>query len=70
MRPHYQATSRAVRLGHADKDQYRDRNMLPNLAALQRNIDLVRDLGFTKASFDVNKFADLSLVEEAAKRLQ
>ena len=53
-----------------DKDQYRDRNMLPNLAALQRNIDLVRDLGFTKVSFDINKFADLSLVEEAAKRLQ
>jgi sulfonate transport system substrate-binding protein len=53
-----------------DQDQYRDRNMLPNLAALQRNIDLVRDLGLTKASFDVNKFTDLSLVEEAAKRLQ
>src|SRR5258708_20818417 len=32
-----------------EKDEYRDRNMLPNLTALQRNIDLVRDLGFTKA---------------------
>jgi NitT/TauT family transport system substrate-binding protein len=52
------------------KDEYRDRNMLPNLAALQRNIDLVRDLGFIKASFDVNKFADLGVVQDAAKRLQ
>jgi NitT/TauT family transport system substrate-binding protein len=53
-----------------EKDEYRDRNMLPNLAALQRNVDLVRDLGFIKASFDVNKFADLSLVQDAPKRLQ
>ncbi len=53
-----------------DKDNYRDPNMLPNLAALQRNVDLTRDLGFVKASFDVNRFADLSVVEEAAKRLK
>src|SRR5262249_7752851 len=53
-----------------EKDEYRDRNMLPNLAALQRNIDLVRDLGFITASFDVNKFADLSVVQDAAKRLR
>jgi len=53
-----------------EKDVYRDRNLLPNLAALQRNIDLVRDLGLIKASLDVNKFADLSLVQDAAKRLQ
>ncbi len=44
--------------------------MLPNLAALQRSIDLVRDLGFITASFDVNKFADLSVVQDAAKRLK
>jgi sulfonate transport system substrate-binding protein len=53
-----------------DKDLYRDRNMLPDLAALQRNVDLTRDLGFIKASFDVNKFADLSVVQDAAKRLR
>jgi NitT/TauT family transport system substrate-binding protein len=52
------------------KDYYRDRNLLPNLDALQRNVDLTRDLGFVKASFDVAKFTDLSVVEEAAKRLQ
>jgi len=52
------------------KDYYRDRNLLPNLEALQRNVDLTRDLGFIKAGLDVKKFADLSVVEEAAKRLQ
>jgi sulfonate transport system substrate-binding protein len=55
---------------YTDKDNYRDRNMMPDLAALQRNVDLTRDLGFVRASFDVNKFADLSLVQEAAKRVQ
>ena len=53
-----------------NKDNYRDPNMLPDLAALQRNVDLTRDLGFIKASFDVNKFADLSVVQDAAKRLK
>jgi len=53
-----------------NKDNYRDPNMLPDLAALQRNVDLTRDLGFVKASFDVNKFADLGIVQDAAKRLK
>jgi NitT/TauT family transport system substrate-binding protein len=52
------------------EDNYRDPNMLPDMAALQRNVDLTRDLGFVKASFDVNKFADLSVVQDAAKRLK
>jgi sulfonate transport system substrate-binding protein len=55
---------------YTDKDNYRDRNLLPDLAALQRNVDLTHDLGFVRASFDVHKFADLSLVQEAAKRPQ
>jgi len=53
-----------------DKDYYRDRSLLPDLAALQRNVDLTRDLGLIKASFDVAKFSDLSVVREAANRLQ
>ncbi len=52
------------------KDNYRDPNMMPDLTALQRNVDLTRDLGFIKASFDVSKFADLSIVQDAAKRLK
>jgi sulfonate transport system substrate-binding protein len=53
-----------------NRDVYHDHNLMPNLGALQKNIDMTRDLGFIKSSFDVKKYSDLSLVEEAAKRLQ
>ena len=52
------------------KDAYRDPNMLPDLAALQRNVDMTRDLNFVRGTIDIKKHADLSLVEEAAKRLR
>lgn len=51
-----------------DKDNYRDPNMMPALAALQSNVDIMKELGFIKTSFDVKNYADLSIVEEAAKR--
>ena len=47
-------------------DQYRDPDMLPNLAALQRNVDMTKELGYASASFDVKAYSDLSMVEEAA----
>jgi len=53
-----------------NKDNYRDPRMLPNMAALQRNIDLTRDLGFIKTSFDVKKYVELSVVQAAEKRLK
>jgi len=52
------------------KDNYRDPDMKPNLAALQSNVDVLRDLGFIKSGIEVKKYADLSLVEEAAVRLK
>jgi sulfonate transport system substrate-binding protein len=52
------------------QDDYHDPNMLPNLTALQGNVDMTRDLGFVKSNLDVKKIADLSIVEEAAKRLK
>jgi NitT/TauT family transport system substrate-binding protein len=52
------------------KDDYRDPNGLPNLDALQRNLDTEKDLGFLKTTIDVKKYTDLSLVETAAKRLK
>jgi sulfonate transport system substrate-binding protein len=52
------------------KDYYRDPNMLPDLAALQRNVEATAEMGFIKSSFDVKKYSDLSLVEEGAKRLK
>jgi NitT/TauT family transport system substrate-binding protein len=53
-----------------NRDAYHDPNMLPDLAALQRNVDMTRDLGFVKSAPDVKQKADLSIVEEAAKRLK
>jgi sulfonate transport system substrate-binding protein len=52
------------------QDYFRDPNMMPDLAALQRNVDLTRDLGFVKSSIDIKQYSDLSLIEEAARRLK
>jgi NitT/TauT family transport system substrate-binding protein len=52
------------------QDYYRNPNMLPNLDALQSNIDMTHQLGFIKAKLDVRKYTDLSLAQEAAKRLK
>jgi NitT/TauT family transport system substrate-binding protein len=51
------------------KDYYRNPNGLPDLAALQRNVDLQKQLGFIHRTIDVKRYADLSLVKEAARRL-
>ena len=51
-------------------DYYRDPNLLPDLDALQRNVDMTKELGFINASVNVRADSDLSLVEEAAKRLK
>jgi sulfonate transport system substrate-binding protein len=52
------------------RDAYHDPNMQPDLAALQKNVDMTRDLGFVKSNLDVKKHADLGIVEEAAKRIK
>jgi sulfonate transport system substrate-binding protein len=52
------------------RDYYRNPDMIPDLKALQSNINLTHELGFIKAPMDVSKYTDLSLVEEAAKRLK
>jgi sulfonate transport system substrate-binding protein len=52
------------------QDFYRDHNLLPNLDALQRNVDTTQELGFVKAKLDVKTHSDLSIVEEAAQRLK
>ena len=52
------------------QDYYRNPDMLPNLDALQSNINLTKELGFIKAPLDVRKYTDLTLAQEAAKRLK
>jgi NitT/TauT family transport system substrate-binding protein len=52
------------------QDTYRDPNLMPNLEALQRNVDVVKDLGFVKTRVDISKHSDLSLVKDALARLK
>src|SRR3984885_3419166 len=52
-----------------ERDQYRDPNGMPNIAALQNNLQLQKQVGFLKDDIDVKKYSDLSMVTEAAKRL-
>lgn len=49
-------------------DYYRNPDVIPNVKALQNNLDVQKELGLLSMSIDVGKYADLSLVEEAAKR--
>jgi NitT/TauT family transport system substrate-binding protein len=54
---------------YSKDDFYYDRNGKPDLHALQNNIDALRALDMIKADVDVKKYVDLSLIDEAAKRL-
>jgi sulfonate transport system substrate-binding protein len=51
-------------------DYYRDPEARPNLDAFQRNLDVQQHLGFLPGSLDIRAHADLSFIEEAAKRLK
>ena len=53
-----------------DKEYSRSRDLLPNIAALQANIEVQRELGFLKGPIDIQRYTDLSLVQEAAARLK
>jgi len=53
-----------------NKDYYHAPGMRPDLEALQRNLGLMKDLGIITTDIDVKKHSDLSLVDEAAKRLK
>jgi NitT/TauT family transport system substrate-binding protein len=53
-----------------DGDYYRDPNGRPAIDSIQASIEEQVKLGFLKQSFDVKKYVDLSLAEEAAQRLK
>jgi NitT/TauT family transport system substrate-binding protein len=53
-----------------EQDFYRDPNATPNLEALQRNLDTLREVGFLKDRFEARPHTDLSLVEAARSRLR
>jgi len=51
-------------------DNYRDPNMMPDLKALQNNVDTVKELGFIKTRVDISKHSDLSLLKDALARMK
>lgn len=51
------------------QDYYRDPHARLDVAALQKNIDAQRALGFLKTDMRAATYVDMSLVEEAAKRV-
>jgi NitT/TauT family transport system substrate-binding protein len=50
------------------RDFYRDLDGKPDLEVIQQSIDKAQEVGFIKQTLDVSKYADLSLLEEAAGR--
>ena len=62
--------SARVSWAFTERDQYRSPNGTPNLEALQKNIEEQKKVGFLKDDIDVRKYSDLSMVEEATKRLR
>jgi len=53
----------------ADKDLYHDPDDKPNVEALGRNIKAQKEAGFLNIDIDAAKVSDLSIVDEAAKRV-
>jgi NitT/TauT family transport system substrate-binding protein len=49
-------------------DYYHDPDVRPNVAALQANLSVQKELGFLKTEIDAKAYADLSMLEDAAKR--
>jgi NitT/TauT family transport system substrate-binding protein len=52
------------------EDDYHDVDARVDLRVMQRDIDTMRKTGMMKIAIDVKKYADLSLVEDAVKRLR
>jgi sulfonate transport system substrate-binding protein len=52
------------------QDYYHAPDMRPNLDALQKNVAMMKDLGFVTTEIDVKKYSDLSLIDAASRRLK
>jgi sulfonate transport system substrate-binding protein len=51
-------------------DNYHDPDMQPDLDSFQRSIDIQQQTGFLKDKLDAKKYADLSILDEAIKRIK
>jgi NitT/TauT family transport system substrate-binding protein len=53
-----------------NQDYYRNPDMVPDLKALQSNLNITKELGFVKDDINVENYSDLSVVQDALKRLK
>jgi sulfonate transport system substrate-binding protein len=51
------------------KDNHRDINGIPNIAAIEKNIEVQKSLGLAKDVLDMKKYSDLSIINDALKRV-
>ena len=51
-------------------DFYRNNSGRPDIAQIQQSMDMLKEFKFIKADLDVKKYADLSLLDEAAARVK
>jgi NitT/TauT family transport system substrate-binding protein len=52
------------------QDYYHDPDGKPDLDALRKNLEMTKELGFFAGSVNLGQHADLSIVEDAAKRIE
>jgi sulfonate transport system substrate-binding protein len=52
------------------QDYYRDSNAMPDIAAIQRQMDMLKEFNFLKSNVDVQRVTDLSMVQDAAARIK
>lgn len=52
------------------QDYYHDPTLRPNIDALQKNVAMMKDLGFVPTEIDVKKYTDLSFIDAASRRLK
>ncbi|HLI20783.1 MAG TPA: ABC transporter substrate-binding protein [Stellaceae bacterium] len=60
---------RVAQSTYNENDVYFDRNGLPDMKALQSDVDAAADLGFLKQRIDLAKYTDLSIMQDALKRV-
>ena len=51
-------------------DDFHAPDARPNVAAMQKNLDIQKELGLLKIDIDVKAHTDLSMIDEASARLR
>jgi NitT/TauT family transport system substrate-binding protein len=53
-----------------ERDYYRDSNAMPDISAIQGQLDMLKEFNFIRSNVDVKQVTDLSMVQEAAARIK